>query len=110
MRYKKQSILIVSLISIFLLVQCNKFDVFHHPVNKPALAQEGKEIFRFDTYDDEAFWTDVLHIDKAIAGSANGGFGPGVSPRTALAVGLKVDAKALPADVVAGIKSGAISL
>ena len=71
MRYKKQSILIVSLISIFLLVQCNKFDVFHHPVNKPALAQEGKEIFRFDTYDDEAFWTDVLHIDKAIAGSAN---------------------------------------
>lgn len=33
-----------------------------------------------------------------------------VSPKTALAVGLKVDAEALPAEVVAGIQSGAISL
>lgn len=51
-----------------------------------------------------------MHIDKAIAGAANGGFGSGVSPKTALAVGLKVDAEALPAEVIAGIKSGAISL
>ena len=51
-----------------------------------------------------------LHIDKAIEGAANGGYGPGVSPNTALSVGLKVDAEALPPDVVVGIKSGAISL
>ena len=67
------------------------------PVLDPALVAEGKEIFRFDTFGDEGFWTDVLHIDKAILGDANGGFGSGVSPATALAVGLKVDAEALPA-------------
>src|SRR6478735_9303325 len=113
MRYKKQSIVIVALISMLALIQCTKFDVFHKfhddPV-KPALAKEGKEIFRFDTYGDESFWSDLLHIDKAILGSVNGGFGPGVSPQTALAVGLKVDAEALPPEIVAGIQSGAIKL
>jgi hypothetical protein len=52
----------------------------------------------------------LLHIDKAIAGANNGGFGAGVSPNTALAVGLKVDAEALPPDVLAGISSGTINL
>ncbi len=70
------------------------------PVLDPALVAEGKEIFRFDAFGDEVFWTDLLHIDKAILGEANGGFGPGVSPATALAVGLKVDAEALPASLV----------
>jgi len=51
-----------------------------------------------------------LHIDKAIAGSANGGFGAGVSPNTALAVGLKVDADALPPDVISGISSHTVDL
>lgn len=77
---------------------------------KKSLVQEGKHIFRFDTFGDEEFWSGLLHIDKAIAGAANGGFGPGVSPKTALAVGLKVDAEALPPEVVAGIQSGAIDL
>ena len=40
----------------------------------------------------------------------NGGFGPGVTPKDALAIGLKVDAEALPPEVIEGIKSGAISL
>ena len=65
-----------------------------------GLIEEGKQIFRFDAFGDEDFWSGLLHIDKAIAGSANGGFGTGVSPNTALAVGLKVDADALPPDVV----------
>jgi hypothetical protein len=61
----------------------------------------GRATFRFDTFGDEAFWGDALKLHQAIAGSANGGVGPGVSPKTALAVGLKVDADAVPADVAA---------
>ncbi len=57
----------------------------------------GRKIFRFDTFGDEAFWGDTLQLHQAIAGEKNGGVGPGVSPKTALAVGLKVDADALPA-------------
>jgi hypothetical protein len=68
----------------------------------PALAAEGKDIFRFDTYGDETFWTDTLRLHEVIQAA--------VDPTTALAVGLKVDAAALPAEVVQGIQSGAISL
>ena len=68
----------------------------------PALAAEGKDIFRFDTYGDETFWTDTLRMHEVIQAA--------VDPTTALAVGLKVDAAALPAEVVQGIQSGAISL
>ena len=52
----------------------------------------------------------LLHIDKAIAGAANGGFGPGVSPKTALGVGLKVDAMAIPASLAAAIQAGTVNL
>ena len=51
-----------------------------------------------------------MKLHQAIAGSANGGVGPGVSPKTALSVGLKVDAEAVPADVAAGIKAGTVNL
>lgn len=99
-----------ALIGIVLLAQCKK-DRPKMP-EEPSLEMisEGKQIFRFDTFGDEAFWSDLLHLNKAIAGSANGGFGPGISPRTALAVGLKVDIQALPPSLVAGIQSGAINL
>ena len=68
----------------------------------PALAAEGKDIFRFDTYGDETFWTDTLRMHEVIQAA--------VDPTTALSVGLKVDADALPPEVVQGIQSGAISL
>ena len=71
---------------------------------------EGKEIFRHDTFGDEAFWSGVLHLDKAILGEANGGYGDGVSPATALVVGLKVDAEALPSEVVSAIQAGQVDL
>jgi mono/diheme cytochrome c family protein len=67
----------------------------------PALIAEGKQTFRYDTFGDKTKWTDALHLDQVVAT---------VDPTTALAVGLKVDAEALPAAVVAGIQSGAISL
>ena len=99
------------LIAAFSLFSCNKNDYGHHhpgdgnlhlPPLDPVLVQEGQQIFRYDTFGDETFWTDVLQMNKVIE--------TGVSPKTALAVGLKVDANALPAAVVAGIQDGSISL
>jgi cytochrome c peroxidase len=74
------------------------------------LVNQGKQTFRFDTFGDQAFWGDTLHLHQAIAGAANGGVGPGVSPRTALSVGLKVDSTALPAAVKNGIRNGTVNL
>lgn len=71
---------------------------------------EGRNIFRFDTFGNEAFWGGALQLHKAIAGAQNGGVGPGVSPKTALEVGLKVDADALPSDLQEQIKAGQVNL
>ena len=110
MAYKKQGIVIASIAIAIIFTQCIKGGIVHGDHSSDPLVRDGKQVFRYDTFGDEDFWSGLLHIDKAIAGSANGGFGDGVSPKAALGVGLKVDAEALPADVVAGIKSGAISL
>lgn len=111
MIYKKQIIIALMLLVVVGFTQCKKGNDNNDPkVPDQTLVNEGKEIFRFDTFGDEDFWSNLLHIDKAVAGAANGGFGAGVSPKTALAVGLKVDAEALPANVVAGIQSGAVDL
>ena len=72
--------------------------------------EQGRQIFRFDTFGDQAWWGDTLHLHRAIAGAANGGVGPGVSPKTALAVGLKVDSDALPAALKAQIAAGKVNL
>lgn len=71
---------------------------------------EGRQIFRYDSFGSEAYWGDQLQLHKAIAGEKNGGVGAGLSPKAALAVGLKVDMDAVPASVANGIKSGKISL
>ena len=68
----------------------------------PALIAQGKDIFRFETFGDESFWTDTLRMHEVIEHA--------VDPTTALAVGLKVDTDSLPPGVVAAIQSGAISL
>ncbi len=78
--------------------------------NARVLLEEGRRIFRFDTFGDEAFWGDTLRLHEAIAGAKNGGVGPGVSPRTALAVGLKVDSDALPKSLIAALKNGQVNL
>ncbi len=75
-----------------------------------ALVDEGRRTFRHDTFGDEAFWGDTLGLHRAIAGEGLGGVGPGVSPRTALAVGLKVDAEALPKDLVRALEAGQVDL
>jgi len=72
------------------------------PAVDPTLAAMGKDIFRFDTFGDETFWTDTLMMNTVISTA--------VDPTTALTVGLKVDAEAIPADVVAGVQNGTVSL
>ncbi|HKW75871.1 MAG TPA: hypothetical protein VJN64_10125, partial [Terriglobales bacterium] len=58
----------------------------------------------------EDFWGGALGLHKAIEGAKFGGVGPGVSPATALAVGLKVDQDALPLAVVQAIQAGQVDL
>jgi len=74
------------------------------------MVAHGKRTFRFDTFGDQAFWGDTLKLHQAIAGSANGGVGPGVSPKTALSVGLKIDVDALPAALVQKLRAGKVNL
>ena len=72
--------------------------------------QKGREAFRHDTFGDEVFWTDTLRLHDAIAGEALGGVGTGVDPATALAVGLKVDVRALPGKLKRALKKGQVDL
>ena len=68
----------------------------------PQTLAAGRQIFRFDTFEDEQFWTDTARMHEVVQKS--------VSPKTALSVGLKVDADAIPADVAAAIKAGKVNL
>jgi hypothetical protein len=75
------------------------------------LFEQGKQVFRFDTFGDEDFWGGQLQLHKAIEGEAFGGVGPGVSPKTALtAAGLKVDVNALPKKLQSELKRGKVDL
>jgi hypothetical protein len=75
-----------------------------------AMIEEGRRTFRYDTFGSELFWGEALQLHKAIAGERNGGVGPGVSPKTALAVGLKVDADALPNSLKKQLAAGKVNL
>jgi len=75
-----------------------------------ALIAAGRHTFRFDTFGDEAFWGDTLRLHQAIEGSRFGGVGAGVSPKTALAVGLKVDVDALPGSLIQALRRGQVNL
>jgi mono/diheme cytochrome c family protein/cytochrome c553 len=88
--------------ALALIVACSDNDSTGSEPPDPELATQGKDIFRFETYGDESFWTDTLRIHDVITSA--------VDPTTALSVGLKVDAEALPAEVVQGIQNGSISL
>ncbi|HKV44058.1 MAG TPA: hypothetical protein VJT32_05195 [bacterium] len=78
--------------------------------NAQRMIDEGRRTFRFDTFGDEAWFGDTLKLHQAIEGAKHGGVGPGVSPKTALAVGLKVDMDALPPVLVAQVKAGKVDL
>ena len=79
-------------------------------VQSRQLFERGKKIFRFDTFGDQAFWGGQLRLHRAIEGEDLGGVGSGVSPKTALAVGLKVDVNALPLPLQQALAEGKVDL
>jgi hypothetical protein len=74
--------------------------------NADDLLEKGKAVFRFETFGDEAFWTDKLQLHKAIVSEEHGGIGKGLTPKGALAAGLKVDLRLLPEFLKKKIKEG----
>ncbi|HEV7607364.1 MAG TPA: hypothetical protein VGO61_08500 [Steroidobacteraceae bacterium] len=83
---------------------------FSVDANAIRQVREGRDTFRYATFGDEAFWGDGIGLHLALAGAANGGVGGGVSPQTALAVGLKVDVDALPRSLQRALARGKVDL
>lgn len=100
----------------FVAISARTGSILAHPSENPVAEtaeqklKEGRHVFRFDTFGDQAFWGNTLKLHQAIEGSKFGGVGPGVSPNTALAVGLKVDVDALPASLIEALKNGQVDL
>ena len=69
--------------------------------NASEMISEGRQIFRFDTFGDEAFWGGALRLHEAIAEA---------TPRQALSLGLKVDVDALPQDLEQQLRLGKVNL
>jgi cytochrome c peroxidase len=78
--------------------------------NANELLADGRETFRFDTFGDEAFWGGALQLQQAIKGASLGGVGPGISPATALSLGLKVDVDSLQQPLINQLKQGKVNL
>ena len=68
--------------------------------NAQTLMAQGRDTFRYDTFGDEQFWGDTIHLHRAIGGEKHAvdGVGAGITPKQALALGLKVDIEKLPGD------------
>jgi cytochrome c5 len=69
--------------------------------NSARMLDEGRDTFRYETFGDQVFWSRVLGLDQAVRQ---------VGPKTALAVGLKVDAQALPPQVLTALRRGKVNL
>lgn len=74
--------------------------------NMKEMFHKGKAVFRYETFNDEVFWTDQLQLQKAIADEKHGGIGKGLSPKQALDAGLKVDLAVLPRFLRRRIRQG----
>jgi hypothetical protein len=83
-------------------------DAWNSSINSNAtdLLDKGKAIFRFETFGDEAFWTGKLKLHQALVSAKHGGTGEGLTPKQALAAGLKVDLRLLPEFLKNKIKEG----
>ncbi|MFG0334979.1 MAG: hypothetical protein ACF8TS_16605, partial [Maioricimonas sp. JB049] len=64
--------------------------------------KRGQQIFRYDTFGDEAHWTDTLRMHEVIQQA--------IDPVTALSLGLKVDVEALPEEIVSALVAGEVDL
>ena len=74
------------------------------------MLEAGREIFRYDSFGSEDFWGGKLRLHEAILGEKQGGVGPGLTPRKALQLGLKVDIGKLPRILLEVLQEGAVSL
>jgi hypothetical protein len=124
MKITKTSISVGSLIVVataIILVECNTksktrktpdesgdVDAWSRSINNNAkdMMEKGKAVFRFETFGDEAFWTDKLKLHKVLVSEKHGGTGNGLAPKDALAAGIKVDLKMLPEFLKQKIKEG----
>jgi hypothetical protein len=93
-------------------IQAKKAKSFDDQIsaNVEQMMDEGQQVFRFDTFGDEAFWGDMLKLHQAIEGSALGGVGPGLTPTAALGLGLKVDLDAIPKHLEKDLEKGRVDL
>ena len=91
--------LLVAVASVLIAVSCGH-DAEPTAPSGPVV-DEGKQIFRFETFGDETFWTDTLRLHEIVQN---------LPPATALAVGLKVDADTLPPEVLQAIQAGQVDL
>jgi mono/diheme cytochrome c family protein len=102
MRFQSTLLLPIALVSAAFLPGCsddarvigaaNAATYTGNDAMTPALIAQGKQIFRYDTFGDEQKWTDQLRMHEVVST---------VDPITALSVGLKVDADALPPGILA---------
>jgi hypothetical protein len=69
--------------------------------NSVLLLGEGRDTFRNDTFGDEAFWGDTLHLHEALAT---------LTPAQVLSLGVKVDSQALPHNTIAALRSGRLNV
>jgi hypothetical protein len=83
---------LIGLIAVTALIALTACDGDSLTDQSPDDLAQGRDIFRFDTFGDETFWTDTLRIHEVIPAL--------VSPQAALGVGLKVDADVLPSGLL----------
>ncbi len=86
-----------------LLAGCGGSD---HAAPEVSAASQGREVFRYETFGNQGFWTDAMQLPQGIAEAK-------VTPLAALSLGLNVNAEALSAgtakaltDALAEIKAG----
>ena len=81
----------VAMVAALALPACDEGQEAEDKVD-PALVEEGRQVFRHDTFGDERLWTDTLRLHEVVAAA--------VDPVTALSVGLKVDSEVLPPGIL----------
>jgi hypothetical protein len=78
--------------------------------NADRLLDEGRHVFRHDTFGSEDFWGGQLRLHEALSGAERHGVGPGLTPHQVLAIGLKVDFDAVPKVLAKVLTHGSVSL
>jgi hypothetical protein len=99
MRSKLVVFAFVAVIAALILAMTSSESTVAADRSQPA---NGRNIFRFDTFGDEQFWTDTLRLHEVIESS--------LDPLAALELGLKVDAAALPRELVKSIREMEVDL